>query len=391
MQTDDPFLGHWQIRFPICWGYRLSLYWWRQSASIYRSVGFVYDYVTCQKTVHSLELTRVIEFSENCTCDSFHPWAVWKAFCGCTTGWELSSVGLLNLQTDQFQAVNRKCWLETGQWTAFHISSCCAEWQVTFHWGSSLAEYLNKLDIIYHPVVRGCLHVHTIQGPIPWAPCLTGGGERGSEDFCNISLPEDSVQESFTCQQQISQTSIEHTDSWCEVVHASVCLSVHLPVHFLWHQMWYCNLCCSCFDDIDPLTFHDGFRLVRRNGNAINPKTEQNCFIETGGNVLGTSTKSLVTSYSWVYVLYAILINGHHWPYDSASRSDNCLHCTGRTTVYQTFAPWYETRLISCHHCAISLKSVPTVFWMHFLWFIWSGNQERTYIVQTNWIKYKVL
>lgn len=55
------------------------------------------------------------------------------------------------------------------------------------------------------------------------------------------------------------------------------------------------------FHDMDPLPFQDGFRLVWRNGDAIDPKTGHKCFIETGGNVVGHPTKSLVTFYAWVY------------------------------------------------------------------------------------------
>eukprot|EP01012_Entosiphon_sulcatum_P012645 TRINITY_DN1796_c0_g1_i1.p1 TRINITY_DN1796_c0_g1~~TRINITY_DN1796_c0_g1_i1.p1 ORF type:complete len:434 (-),score=26.86 TRINITY_DN1796_c0_g1_i1:9-1310(-) len=56
------------------------------------------------------------------------------------------------------------------------------------------------------------------------------------------------------------------------------------------------------FHDMDPLRFNDGFRLVWRNGDAVDPKSGLKCFIESGGNVVGSPTASDVVAYSWVYV-----------------------------------------------------------------------------------------
>jgi len=55
------------------------------------------------------------------------------------------------------------------------------------------------------------------------------------------------------------------------------------------------------FHEMDPLTFSNGFRFVWRNGDAVDPKTGLKCFIETGGNVVGSPTVSNITSYAWVY------------------------------------------------------------------------------------------
>jgi len=51
----------------------------------------------------------------------------------------------------------------------------------------------------------------------------------------------------------------------------------------------------------DPLRFNNGFRFVWRNGDAIDPQTGLKCFIELGGNVVGSPSVSNVTSYGWVY------------------------------------------------------------------------------------------
>jgi len=55
------------------------------------------------------------------------------------------------------------------------------------------------------------------------------------------------------------------------------------------------------FHDEDPLQFSDGFRLVWRNGDATDPSTGLKCFIEKGGNTVGSPTVSNITSYAWVY------------------------------------------------------------------------------------------
>lgn len=55
------------------------------------------------------------------------------------------------------------------------------------------------------------------------------------------------------------------------------------------------------FHEMDPLMFSGGFKLVWRNGDAIDPATGLKCFTETGGIIAGSPTASNVTSYSWVY------------------------------------------------------------------------------------------
>jgi len=55
------------------------------------------------------------------------------------------------------------------------------------------------------------------------------------------------------------------------------------------------------FHEMDPLAFNNGFRMSWRNGDAIDPQTGLKCFIQNGGNVVGSPTVSNVTTYSWVY------------------------------------------------------------------------------------------
>ena len=56
------------------------------------------------------------------------------------------------------------------------------------------------------------------------------------------------------------------------------------------------------FHEMDPLMFTDGFKLVWRNGDTVDPATGLKCFMETGGIIAGSPTASNVTAYSWVYV-----------------------------------------------------------------------------------------
>eukprot|EP00456_Euglypha_rotunda_P077472 TRINITY_DN7316_c0_g2_i9.p1 TRINITY_DN7316_c0_g2~~TRINITY_DN7316_c0_g2_i9.p1 ORF type:complete len:426 (-),score=33.85 TRINITY_DN7316_c0_g2_i9:128-1405(-) len=51
----------------------------------------------------------------------------------------------------------------------------------------------------------------------------------------------------------------------------------------------------------DPLRFNNGYRLTWRNGDAIDPQTGLKCFIQNGGNVVGSPSVATVVSYSWVY------------------------------------------------------------------------------------------
>jgi hypothetical protein len=55
------------------------------------------------------------------------------------------------------------------------------------------------------------------------------------------------------------------------------------------------------FHEKDPLVFSDGAKLVWRNGDATDPATGLKCFIETGGNVVGSPGNATVTTYAWVY------------------------------------------------------------------------------------------
>jgi len=56
------------------------------------------------------------------------------------------------------------------------------------------------------------------------------------------------------------------------------------------------------FHEQDPLPFSNGFRLIWRNGDTVNPLTGLKCFVETGGAPAGSPTVSEVTLYAWVYV-----------------------------------------------------------------------------------------
>ena len=79
----------------------------------------------------------------------------------------------------------------------------------------------------------------------------------------------------------------------------------HLPVSGYTHfaQLSNSSVTWSAyrFHEMDPLVFNDGFRLVWRNGDAIDPQTNLKCFIEIGGDIVGTPTVSDITSYAWVY------------------------------------------------------------------------------------------
>jgi len=55
------------------------------------------------------------------------------------------------------------------------------------------------------------------------------------------------------------------------------------------------------FHEMDPLAFNNGFRFVWRNGDTTEPQTGMKCFVQTGGNVVGSPTVSNITSYAWVY------------------------------------------------------------------------------------------
>jgi hypothetical protein len=54
------------------------------------------------------------------------------------------------------------------------------------------------------------------------------------------------------------------------------------------------------FHTQDPLFFHDGVRLVLRNGDAIGPRGK--CTLETGGTPVGTPGVTNLSVYAWVYV-----------------------------------------------------------------------------------------
>ena len=79
----------------------------------------------------------------------------------------------------------------------------------------------------------------------------------------------------------------------------------HMPVSGFTH---YANangtvtLSAYRVQDMDPLAFSDGVRLVWRNGDMVDPKTGVKCATESGGRVVGHPTASEVATYSWVYV-----------------------------------------------------------------------------------------
>eukprot|EP00698_Gefionella_okellyi_P016443 TRINITY_DN4700_c0_g2_i1.p1 TRINITY_DN4700_c0_g2~~TRINITY_DN4700_c0_g2_i1.p1 ORF type:complete len:336 (+),score=68.33 TRINITY_DN4700_c0_g2_i1:26-1009(+) len=56
------------------------------------------------------------------------------------------------------------------------------------------------------------------------------------------------------------------------------------------------------FQFMDPIAFQGGFKLQWRNGDMVDKTTNLKCFTQSGGNVVGSPTQSLVVSYAWVYV-----------------------------------------------------------------------------------------
>jgi len=54
------------------------------------------------------------------------------------------------------------------------------------------------------------------------------------------------------------------------------------------------------FHETDPLPFDNGFLLHWRNGDMVDPAGRK-CFMENGGNIVGSPGPSNVTSYGWVY------------------------------------------------------------------------------------------
>ena len=54
------------------------------------------------------------------------------------------------------------------------------------------------------------------------------------------------------------------------------------------------------FHEMDPLRFDDGFQLVWRNGDMMDPAGIK-CMMESGGTIVGNPSASFVTAYAWVY------------------------------------------------------------------------------------------
>lgn len=76
----------------------------------------------------------------------------------------------------------------------------------------------------------------------------------------------------------------------------------HLPVAGFTHLETTGGIKWSAyrFHEMDPLIFNNGFKLVWRNGDTVDPSGIK-CMMETGGGIVGTPTASNVTSYAWVY------------------------------------------------------------------------------------------
>jgi len=77
----------------------------------------------------------------------------------------------------------------------------------------------------------------------------------------------------------------------------------HLPVAGLTHienSGGVLTFSAYRFHEMDPLTFTNGMTLLWRNGDIVD-NAGIKCLIETGGRVVGSPTKSLVSSYAWVY------------------------------------------------------------------------------------------
>lgn len=56
------------------------------------------------------------------------------------------------------------------------------------------------------------------------------------------------------------------------------------------------------FHDLDPCHSTEVSAFVWMIGDSVDPKTGHKCFMKTGGHVVGSPTKSIVSYYSWVYV-----------------------------------------------------------------------------------------
>ena len=55
------------------------------------------------------------------------------------------------------------------------------------------------------------------------------------------------------------------------------------------------------FHEMDPLPFNNGFRLQWCNGDMNDPHSGLKCYTLANGNIVGSPTPSIVTSYGWVY------------------------------------------------------------------------------------------
>ena len=53
--------------------------------------------------------------------------------------------------------------------------------------------------------------------------------------------------------------------------------------------------------DADPIFFNEGFRFMWRNGDVVDNRGFK-CIVDQGGQIVGSPTKSQVTSYAWIYI-----------------------------------------------------------------------------------------
>jgi len=76
----------------------------------------------------------------------------------------------------------------------------------------------------------------------------------------------------------------------------------HLPVSGFTHLNTTGGIQWSAyrFNDMDPIVFNDGFEILWRNGDMLDPAGIK-CLIQEGGNIVGSPSVSTVQTYAWVY------------------------------------------------------------------------------------------
>lgn len=78
----------------------------------------------------------------------------------------------------------------------------------------------------------------------------------------------------------------------------------HMPVSGFTHINTQGNVTWSAyrFHEMDPIRFSNGFRLVWRNGDTVDPQTGLKCYMQSGGQRAGNPTASFAHAYAWVYL-----------------------------------------------------------------------------------------